>query len=653
MFSFKNITRGIFILLICLGLGVTFAKIYRPESKNIKIYKLALKDFENENYPNSYFLFSKIGAISALKPFALYRQSMCAKKLGDQKSELKAYQQLIRYYPNHKFANEARYNAGQLIIDENPNLAYKYFDRVAQTDNDDDYRHAAEFYKARISAAKIRYSGKKASKKKSGEIEDALRNYLKKYPDGRLAASAASVWQKFNPEMTDTDKVLTARAYLFSKDYDDAIAVIAKVPEKDIWAVKSELFYAKKDYKDANALVLKWINQENKNIDKSDYNRVIDAYSNLYDDNKTKYDKLSELLSKAKGNKRDYIWNLKCAAAPAVEKYSCYDGLYTAYPDGKYAKNALFQAFRFSLINGQYQKSRALASTFLDKFGNSKEVPMVMFWVAKIDRNSEFFNKIIKQYPDSYYAYRSFWILRGLRGATISGQIKNKPVVYPYRFPGDKTALRALISADDYEMIKKFTGDKFIASWVEYQKGNYAASMVIAKEAMEKLDVKPDKSDLRWRLVYPQNYIKQVKKYAALSQNNEALIMAILREESSFNTKAQSAVGAMGLMQLMPETAQDIASRKKIPLETIYLINPETNIKFGNLYYAELKNNLKNEVSAVAAYNGGIGAVTGWEKTLKYSDVDEFIIKIPYDETRHYVEKIFGSYWNYTRIYQR
>ena len=76
MFSSRNIVAGIFILLLCLGVGVTFSKIYQPEAKNIKNYKLALTDYENKNYSNSYFLFSKIGALSALKPSALYRQAM-------------------------------------------------------------------------------------------------------------------------------------------------------------------------------------------------------------------------------------------------------------------------------------------------------------------------------------------------------------------------------------------------------------------------------------------------------------------------------------------------------------------------------------------------------------------------------------------------
>ncbi|MBR1460546.1 transglycosylase SLT domain-containing protein, partial [bacterium] len=83
------------------------------------------------------------------------------------------------------------------------------------------------------------------------------------------------------------------------------------------------------------------------------------------------------------------------------------------------------------------------------------------------------------------------------------------------------------------------------------------------------------------------------------------------------------------------------------------LLNPELNIKLGNIYYGNLRNQLNNnDILAVAAYNGGIGSVQNWQKNLSYTDVDDFIEQIPYDETRNYIKKVFKSYWNYTRIYQ-
>ena len=202
-------------------------------------------------------------------------------------------------------------------------------------------------------------------------------------------------------------------------------------------------------------------------------------------------------------------------------------------------------------------------------------------------------------------------------------------------------------------MIEKYANDDFIRSWIEYEKGNYPRSMIIARDAMDKLEVKPPKGDLRWRLVYPQNYYKQVKMFADKYNNVDALMMAIVREESSFNSRAQSNVGAIGLMQLMPSTAHEVGKNTGIDFNTSYLFNPELNIQLGNMYYASLRLMLENkDVSAIAAYNGGIGSVKKWRESLNYRDTDEFIEQIPYEETRNYVIKVFRSYWNYTRIYQ-
>ena len=91
MFVKKN-NRNLILVVIFVGflaLGIFFAKIYQPESKTNRIYIQALKDYENKNYSNSYYLFSKISYSSKLKPVAIYRQALCARALGDEKSEIK------------------------------------------------------------------------------------------------------------------------------------------------------------------------------------------------------------------------------------------------------------------------------------------------------------------------------------------------------------------------------------------------------------------------------------------------------------------------------------------------------------------------------------------------------------------------------------
>ncbi len=665
MYVFKknnnNIILKISIFIVFLLAGFIFAKIFQPQSKTINIYQQALRDYDNGNYSNSYYLFSKIGYTSSLKPIAIYRQALCARALGDKKSELRRYQQLFNNYPSSKLSIEAKYLAGQLVIDDNPNLASRYFKSVAKYSSDSDYKIAAEFYNAKILSSKIRYSNKKKifSRSKIASVEKSFRSYLEQFPDGRLAVNVANTWSKFNTNMKSKDATLVAKAYYMAEMYDNAKAVFSKTKLEDSWAIQAFTAYSTHDYNKVKTLTEQGVSKYSKNIDISDYKRAVDNYIKMFGDSEN-YKSASKLFSIAKGNGKDYIWSLKCDNSPKEAKYSCYKDLYNNYPNSDYAQSAMLNILFTAIANNNYASARTIANEFLTKYPNSQECPKVMFWAGKIEQKyynnlvaANYYQNIINKYPDSYYAYRSYWILKGVSSAVIDTELDYKPVVYPYRYPNENDILYSLLTVKDYDMIQKFTQDDFIKSWVEYQKGNYATSVILARDAMAKLPVKPVKTDLRWRLVYPQNYYKQVKNYAKQYKNNDALMMAIIREESHFNPEAQSGVGAIGLMQLMPSTAHEIGDKNGISFNTSYLFNPELNIRIGNLYYSTIRGMLNNkDVSAIAAYNGGIGSVTRWKSTLKYNDTDEFIEKIPYEETKNYVVKVFRGYWNYTRIYQ-
>ena len=195
--------------------------------------------------------------------------------------------------------------------------------------------------------------------------------------------------------------------------------------------------------------------------------------------------------------------------------------------------------------------------------------------------------------------------------------------------------------------------DEFVKSWVLYKKGDYPHSMLVARDAMEKIKEKPDKYDLRWRLVYPVIFFDDIEKYSTETGNSTPLMLSLIREESYFDPLAQSAVGASGLMQLMPSTAGEINSKMGLGMNVYEaLFNPSLNIKMGNYYYLFLKRNLEGyDISSIAAYNGGIGSIQRWKTSLHYNDTDEFVEQIPYPETKNYVKKVFRSYWNYIRIY--
>lgn len=127
----------------------------------------------------------------------------------------------------------------------------------------------------------------------------------------------------------------------------------------------------------------------------------------------------------------------------------------------------------------------------------------------------------------------------------------------------------------------------------------------------------------------------------------EELILGIIRRESAFNEGISSRVGAGGLMQLMPATAEELARKNKITEWD--LMNPEDNIFLGTLYLHWLLERpwTGSYVDVLAAYNGGGGNLRTWKRRFPSSDPDLFIQSIPFRETRDYVRKVIVAAASY------
>ena len=138
-----------------------------------------------------------------------------------------------------------------------------------------------------------------------------------------------------------------------------------------------------------------------------------------------------------------------------------------------------------------------------------------------------------------------------------------------------------------------------------------------------------------------------------LVMHNPVLLLSIIKEESHFDPKATSGVGAKGLMQLMPQTASEVKNAYGIASsDPNYLYNPKINVQLGSLYFSKLKKiNDGSEFYAVLSYNGGLGMVKSWRNKLIYQDRDDFLEQVPYPETQDYLKKVYRAYWNYARIY--
>ncbi len=147
-----------------------------------------------------------------------------------------------------------------------------------------------------------------------------------------------------------------------------------------------------------------------------------------------------------------------------------------------------------------------------------------------------------------------------------------------------------------------------------------------------------DDLDVRFPLAYRNELVggAQARKLPA------SWVYAITRQESAFTPAIHSHVGAMGLMQLMPATAQEIARRYDIPYSGPGdALKPETNVLLGTAYLDHVMQQFNgNRILSSAAYNAGPGRVRQWLKDSRHLPVDVWIETIPFDETRQYVQNV-------------
>jgi soluble lytic murein transglycosylase len=158
-------------------------------------------------------------------------------------------------------------------------------------------------------------------------------------------------------------------------------------------------------------------------------------------------------------------------------------------------------------------------------------------------------------------------------------------------------------------------------------------------------------ADGLWNVAYPTGLIPTIKM-SATNGVDPFLVAAIIREESQYDWKAVSRVGAIGLMQVMPTTASAVAQQHRLPtVSREDLFDQEINIRIGVRYVEQLLAQFSGNVAqAIAAYNAGPVVVGTWAAAYRGRSEDEFVELIQYQETRQYVKRVLRSYKEYLRL---
>ncbi|MFC5405414.1 lytic transglycosylase domain-containing protein [Cohnella soli] len=163
-------------------------------------------------------------------------------------------------------------------------------------------------------------------------------------------------------------------------------------------------------------------------------------------------------------------------------------------------------------------------------------------------------------------------------------------------------------------------------------------------------------SDWLGKKIYPIKYTEEIKDNAAHYGLDPLLIAAIIRVESNYKVNAVSPKGAVGIMQLMPDTAEWILKKDNFGDLTVKDAGNEAGagIRLGAWYMKELTRQFDGSlVISLAAYNAGPGKVRQWLDKGVWDGQEQTVRDIPYGETRHYVQRVMYYYKKYAKIYEK
>ena len=306
-------------------------------------------------------------------------------------------------------------------------------------------------------------------------------------------------------------------------------------------------------------------------------------------------------------------------------------------------------------------------------------LPKATFWAGKwatqLGKQEEAqaaFRKTIAHAPQSYYAWRSALALGWNVGSFTNVGQSNFPLQFPPAnspLPVGSEVLKELFLLGQYEdawtiLQSEIVNPQELTVQEQFLEGlllvrlgeNSAGIKQIWDLALRQIPQDRQewqllrKNPSYWYGLFPFPYQQTILNNSQQEQINPLLIVSVMRKESSFAPKVNSWAGAVGLMQIVPNTAQWVA--QQIDLPDYSLTKPEDNITIGTWYLAHNHQRYdNNSLLAIASYNAGTGNVSSWKKRYSLKDPDLFVEQIPFPETKDYVEGVFSNYWNYLRLY--
>jgi len=339
-------------------------------------------------------------------------------------------------------------------------------------------------------------------------------------------------------------------------------------------------------------------------------------------------------------------------------------GMLKRFPSGRHAANARFRAGMIAYIQGNRRASAAEFDSLVARDPNSSEALGATYWAGRsyaalgdTAQAKTRWRTVIRKESLSYYA-----VMAAKRLDTTLVARDQKLTAYP-RVPAVDTAIARVTALRDAGMDVEagFELDRLFRNATESRNALLATAAALTgtdqatrstglgRRAID--EIGPTAAN--YRLFYP--VVERETLIAAAKENglDPVFVASLIRQESNWNPRATSPVGARGLMQLMPPVGAELARSKGIrPWDPEMLYDPAISIRLGTLHLRDLARKYpKDLVKILAAYNAGEARVERWSTKAGANDSEVFTERIPFVETRDYVRIVLRNQAYYDALY--
>ncbi len=353
-----------------------------------------------------------------------------------------------------------------------------------------------------------------------------------------------------------------------------------------------------------------------------------------------------------------------------AEKY--YKNFIDSYPHSGKIEIARFLNFWIDYKRGKFKEAQKILSSIISATNEmSYDHQRATYWFARVAEKlgeqevaQEIYCELAAKIPASFYGSFAAGRVKTenikCAGSKVSSDDKTK-FHDETMLPETEWVIAAMVTNDKNMTAKVLKNaaktidsdgdeiDRLVASYAAKTVNNHTLAANILKSISNFSNTSKEYFKLRYTVAFEEEILTHCDFYDV----SPIFVFSIARQESLFDTSAISSSYAIGLLQLLPATAQTLATREGYgKIETKDLQKPLTNIRFGVRFLADLVKKFDGQIAlAAASYNAGPNRIKKWLENDPERELDEFIEDIPIFQTRNYVKKVMTNYAVYHYIF--